>query len=446
MFLRRAGIDLSPGTKRLLWASFLLSYALALLTLHGDPNAPSYGPEITGWTYRFLELGIAPGLYRSLFLSAGVLYVGTLVLTAWQLRHARSALLPAAMLVVTQALWFSVPSAFVWLTGSSLPAIDVAFLFVWIAAGHAIQYLWITTYYAARDEGTVGRAGFLGKSLLAGAMIWTLPALAFAPAALGTTPYGLGLFMLVASAVNLHHFVLDGAIWKLRDGPVARILLGRKDAAAGETAAAADTGSRFGKPFFLGLGAACLAITIGGSMLQIFALPGALAAGDGARAKRIEDWLALIGRDEPSHLTRRAFELARAGDLDRAAETYHASLTRFPTPDAWLGIGELRLVRGDRIGAREAARASLDVLPTPGAWSMIGMVENDLANYEAAGEAFDRSIELGAHDAAALYRHGDFWLQRGDAEKAIASLERAERIAPDYPGVREALMRAHRLR
>jgi hypothetical protein len=35
----------------------------------------------------------------------------------------------------------------------------------------------------------------------------------------------MGLGLLTASIVNLHHFVLDGAIWTLRDGRVARMLL-----------------------------------------------------------------------------------------------------------------------------------------------------------------------------------------------------------------------------
>ena len=46
--------------------------------------------------------------------------------------------------------------------------------------------------------------------------------------------------LLVASVVNLHHFVLDGAIWKLRDGRVARVLL-RTAEGPGETGVGAAT-------------------------------------------------------------------------------------------------------------------------------------------------------------------------------------------------------------
>ena len=55
-----------------------------------------------------------------------------------------------------------------------------------------------------------------------------MPALVFAPQVLGGLPYDLGLGLMVASAVNLHHFVLDGAIWKLRNTRVAGVLLRRQ--------------------------------------------------------------------------------------------------------------------------------------------------------------------------------------------------------------------------
>ena len=66
-----------------------------------------------------------------------------------------------------------------------------------------------------------------------GAALWILPALLFAPGALGDLPYDAGLLVMIAAAVNVHHFILDGAIWKLRDGRIARILI-RDPAQRGE--------------------------------------------------------------------------------------------------------------------------------------------------------------------------------------------------------------------
>ena len=155
------------------------------------------------------------------------------------------------MLVFSQALWFLIPA----LARSSGEFQDVAplslrhaeYAALWIVLAHSIQYLWVTTFYAARDEGVAGRTRYYGKALLAGSAIWGIPTLIFAPSALGNAPYDLGLFMVVAAAVNLHHFVLDGAIWKLRDSRIAKILV---RTANHETNADFDTGrSRsFGKP------------------------------------------------------------------------------------------------------------------------------------------------------------------------------------------------------
>ena len=49
-------------------------------------------------------------------------------------------------------------------------------------------------------------------------------------------------FLIFTSLVNIHHFILDGAIWKLRDGRIAALLLNSKERVA---SAMADAGGRF---------------------------------------------------------------------------------------------------------------------------------------------------------------------------------------------------------
>ena len=58
--------------------------------------------------------------------------------------------------------------------------------------------------------------------------------------------------MLVAAMVNIHHFMIDGAIWKLRDGRVARALIRRE--APGPDAIGAPR-RRWLAPILLGAGA-----------------------------------------------------------------------------------------------------------------------------------------------------------------------------------------------
>ncbi|MGH0030433.1 MAG: tetratricopeptide repeat protein [Myxococcota bacterium] len=440
MFLRRGGVDLDPGTKRLLYASFLLSYALAFLTLHSDPNSTTYGPALVGFTYQFLPISLPLVVYANLFLGVAVLYGAALLATAWRLRSAGGALGPAAMLVATQALWFSVPSIALWLTGRTLSALDVAFLFVWVAIGHSVQYLWITTYYAAASEGTPGRARYLGKTLFAGAIVWTVPALVFSPALLGRPSYELGLFMLIASAVNLQHFVLDGAIWKLRDGPVARILLARAKAAG----AAATGGSDLARPAFLAVGAVCSVIAIAGPSLRTLVWAPAARTGDTQRAERVERWLGWMGLEEPAHWNRRAADRLAHGDYALATEYYQKSLDLYPNPDAWIGLADVRIANDDIDGAMQALRSSLEVSPTGVAWSGIAMLEQLRRNHDAAARAFAKSVELDPANAALRQRHGRFLLQRGDYPEATAELERAAALNPRLPWVEEDLAKARR--
>src|SRR6185369_4056563 len=168
-----------------------------------------------------------------------------------------------------------------------------AYVFIWIAAAHALQYLWITSYYAVRTGGARRHAAFLVKSLLAGAAIWTIPALVFAPRALGRLPYDAGLALLVASFVNLHHFVLDGAIWKLRDGRIAKILLG----GGGDAPVEPSPPNRARSVAFAVVGAACLVVAVVGGWELEFGFNPAIARNDRARAESAAARLAWIGRD-----------------------------------------------------------------------------------------------------------------------------------------------------
>ena len=99
------------------------------------------------------------------------------------------------------------------------------FAAIWISVAHSLQYLWITAYYAKRSQAHERTGPYLWKTLVAGLAVTNAPILLFAPDLLGTLPWDAGLAMTTFSMVNIHHFILDGAIWKLRDGGIARVLL-----------------------------------------------------------------------------------------------------------------------------------------------------------------------------------------------------------------------------
>ena len=239
MFLHRRGVEVTPAARRLLRASFTLSFLLALFAFHGLGSSASYAPNpgesyLSGYVYGSASLGIPDPWQDAALVLLAVAYLGTLggALVLLLRRASVATLAPALVLIGAQGIWFSLPAlARNWglLAGvEPLSTRHVQYSFLWIAMAHAVQYPWITAYYARQSGRSRHHSLFYLKALAAGTLIWTVPALVFAPQVLGGLPYDLGLGLMVASAVNLHHFVLDGAIWKLRNTRVAGVLLRRQ--------------------------------------------------------------------------------------------------------------------------------------------------------------------------------------------------------------------------
>ncbi len=227
MFLYRNGVSVSPAIKRLIYASFVLSFLITFAFIHGSYAKNDLAPGEIG----FVALGIpALGVDFFIFVALVAYAVVTLFFLVALLRKSSPrAIAPAGVLVGVQALWFVVPALyrnwFPYGRLESLSAREATYFFIWIAFGHAVQYLWITSYFAKTSRRSETHAGFYLKALLAGALLWTVPALLFRRGLMGPLPYDGGLAMMIAAVVNLHHFILDGAIWKLRDGRIARALL-----------------------------------------------------------------------------------------------------------------------------------------------------------------------------------------------------------------------------
>ena len=225
MFLRRSGIDVSGVSRRLLHASFTLSYAIVFLVMHAEP--PSDGDP--GVLIRMVPLGLPRVFELFVVPIVALAYLATTI--GWVAlvlrRGARLAdLVPTLTLMGLQAAWWSIP----YLAHSlHLEPGWVAFnwdlrtqFFVWIACAHAAQYLWVTAYYA-RKEGRAPRLGrYYGAVLVAGSGVWVIPPVVFGP---GLGEFDWNFVLLLAAGINIHHFILDGVIWKLRHAKVARILI-----------------------------------------------------------------------------------------------------------------------------------------------------------------------------------------------------------------------------
>jgi tetratricopeptide (TPR) repeat protein len=362
MFLRRRGVPISPLAKRLFYASFVLAFFLAFLSTHvADSNVVyAAGASGGGNEYSVLRLDLPTGLVGAIAPLALVAYLGSVIGALWLLsRGARPRdLVPVVSLVLTQALWFVVPTVLFFAEGYSSKLLP--FAAIWISGAHSAQYLWVTTYYAKRADPETRAPGYLGRTLLAGSFITIVPGMLFAPAAFGGVSWHAGLGVLLFAVVNLHHFALDGAVWKLRDGQVARALL-RTEAPATATSIDPARVSPLWRLVWIG-GAIALAVGIYEHAERQVSLEG-ITNRNLSRADAALDRLSWVGRDSAADHVVLGDAYARLGQRSAAERQYRRSLAIQPTSDAWLGLGALLANTGDWNAALTAHHRALALEP-----------------------------------------------------------------------------------
>jgi tetratricopeptide (TPR) repeat protein len=217
MFARRAGATPSDSTRRALYGAFIASYLILFLGFHtGSSSDPL-----------FISIGIPAAVSRWEQILLAVAFVA---LAAFGLsRLARETgwrkLLPSLTLFSSQFLWFLLPAVISLIKGLEIP--QSRYSSGVLAVMHSAQYLWITSYYARREasseNGRNWRAWAYFGVLIVGGIALFIPGPWLASRLFHhdfTTS-----FLIFTALVNIHHFILDGAIWKLRDGRIAALLL-----------------------------------------------------------------------------------------------------------------------------------------------------------------------------------------------------------------------------
>ncbi len=258
LLIRRGGGPVDGVARTLLHSGYVAAFVVWAAALHvarpsGDPS--------------FISLGLAPRLADSIQ-AGGALVWAVCSWAAFQrlARHVAWRALAGPMLLTgTQALWFVIPALATRFGGLELSA--GYFSAGVLAFMHCAQYLWITTYYARRG-GESGGGGAVKGAARRGFSFWRYYLLLvvggialFVPGPwVASRVFGhdfVESFLIFMALVNLHHFILDGAVWKLRDGRLARLLLGNR--APGDTsaeaalgAAAGDTSARHHLGWFFG--------------------------------------------------------------------------------------------------------------------------------------------------------------------------------------------------
>src|SRR5579871_4007113 len=217
MFARRAGVAPSESERRALRLSFVASFVMLMFSFH---TGPSPDPLI-------LSLGLPASFTFPARVALGAFFIAA---SAWALfslsRRANwKALLPCVTLVATQFLWFLLPAFIELLSGREVP--QTRYSSGILAILHSAQYLWITSYFQEKEARAAGNASWSFPryllTLVAGGIALFIPG-PWIVSRVFHTDFAAS-FLTFTALVNIHHFILDGAIWKLRDARIASLLL-----------------------------------------------------------------------------------------------------------------------------------------------------------------------------------------------------------------------------
>jgi hypothetical protein len=211
MYAYRSGVALGSGPRRWLRWGCLTVFLWTLLQPDGGLGFVVPAARLTEATVlnRARE-----GLSTLLWLAS---LTAPIVTFAWlRLRHRTTLPLMCPLLMVTNVGWFVM-----------FPFLKA---FFWATVFHAVQYLTVVMIFHVRDRtaapgnrhGPLWHAmAFYGACLLLGYTLFELWPRAYALA--GFDP--LRSVTLVTAVINIHHFVVDAFIWRLRRSPAAALAL-----------------------------------------------------------------------------------------------------------------------------------------------------------------------------------------------------------------------------
>jgi tetratricopeptide (TPR) repeat protein len=405
LFARRAGADPEKTTRRALYGAFVVSYLILFLGFHtGSSTDPL-----------FLSLGIPQVVSRWEQIVLGAAFLG---LSAFGLgRLARTTgwrkLIPSLTLFSSQFLWFLLPSVISLIKGLEIP--QNRYSSGVLAVMHSAQYLWITSYYARREaageaSSSAGRGAASKKPrhwrplayfgvLVVGGIALFIPGPWVASRAFHQD--FAASFLIFTALINIHHFLLDGAIWKLRDGRIASVLLNSRERVA-EVAAGAGG-------LWAGVGRWLGGRTVGARSLRVGSVLLLVVWGT---LDQTRYYLALRSDDLHS--------LERAAALDSFDSSLQMRLAQRATED------------GQPQQAEAAWRRAVEANPAdPGARQGLLRFLIDQNRFDEALDLTDASLQYTPQDPNLLVDRGLLALQKGHVDTALASWDAALAADPD---------------
>lgn len=214
LYARRAGWTVGR-LERAAFSGFIFATYLWLILV----QETSVVPETFG-AVRFARLGLPSWMATAALAALHVMGPVLLLIYARACSAQRRIIPPIVLLpAVAQYIWFIV--------GWNLPLFNV-----FVPLFHSLQYLliaWAVQLKERMDErGATPSAGFvLKESVLWGLLNVALGAVLFWALPRGVALLGVPLALtlpVLGAAVQIHHFFVDGVIWKLRNPKVGRPL------------------------------------------------------------------------------------------------------------------------------------------------------------------------------------------------------------------------------
>lgn len=223
LFLRRAGVVPTDRERRVLRGAFLASFLMWGLGLHSGPSLETLARLDLDptWTLpaRLVCLGVFVGAALYLF---GAWFGRANDANAEDQARQKRGILVAAVVVSTQLLWFGLPWALE--SAGMLQLTPIYFAAGALALMHGAQYLWVI-FFTERTERQLAGQRFSAPRHFA-----LLVGVGSALFLLGPWVVSRGAqydlvtsFLLFQALVNIHHFAVDGVIWRLREPKVAAV-------------------------------------------------------------------------------------------------------------------------------------------------------------------------------------------------------------------------------
>jgi tetratricopeptide (TPR) repeat protein len=389
MFARRSGAEVTGGERRSIRAAFVASYLMLLASFETggstDPLILSLGLGAKYTLPARLVLGAAFALFIFLGFRRLVERTGVRALAA------------PLTLALTQFIWFVVPTLLELHAQYQIP--QTRYSSGILAILHSAQYIWITSYYQQREARTAGQTGWRMTgyllTLVAGGIALFIPGPWIVSRLLHydfTTS-----FLIFTAVVNIHHFILDGALWKLRDSRIASLLIERTGQSRESGTKPATAAPRFASRVF-----SSPAFRI--AVLALLFLWGAMDQLHFALGTHEENLSSLV-------------EAARMNPYDATIQSRLASAHE---------------KAGDRNAAIAALERSVAINPydegLQQAYARV-LLEDD--RYQEAYDRYAKLVELFPRDANVLVSYGILAMRFGHADDAMDSWEKAVTVDPN---------------